>query len=59
MRKLRWLEQSVQKMTVAERGVFRRLLRDFVIGVVLAGTTILSGVARTLRADKAAVRGCA
>jgi len=52
MRKLRWLEQSVQKMTIAEGTVCRRLVRDFVIGVYLAGTTILSGVARALRADK-------
>jgi len=48
MRKLRWLEQSVQKMTIAEGTVCRRLVRDFVLGVYLAGTTILSGVARAL-----------
>jgi hypothetical protein len=47
------LEQSVQKVTAAERSVCQRLVRDFVIGVYLAGTTILSGVARALRADKA------
>lgn len=52
MRKLRWLEQSVQKLTLAETTVCQRLVRDFVIGVYLAGTTILSGVARALRADK-------
>jgi hypothetical protein len=52
MRKLRWLEQSVQKITLAEGTVCQRLVRDFVLGVYLAGTTILSGVARALRADR-------
>lgn len=52
MRKLRWLEKSVQKVTRGAGRVGRRLVRDWAMGVYLAGTTILSGVARALRADK-------
>jgi hypothetical protein len=48
MPKLRWLERSVQKTTASVGPVAQRLVRDFVIGSYLAGTAILSGIARRL-----------
>jgi hypothetical protein len=52
MPKLRWLERSVQKTTVSVGPVAQRLVRDVVIGSILAGTAILSGIARRLCPDK-------
>ena len=52
MPKLRWLERSVQKTTVSVGPVAQRLVRDFVLGSYLAGTAILSGIARRLCPDK-------
>lgn len=52
MPKLRWLERSVQKTTVAVGPVAQRLVRDVVIGSYLAGTAILSGIARRLCPEK-------
>ncbi len=52
MRKLRWLERSIQKITTHVTEAGKRLVRDWVVGSVMAGTTILSGVARALHPDK-------
>src|SRR5581483_2103517 len=52
MRKLRWLEKSVQRVTVHTTEVGARLVRDVVLGVVVSGSTILSRMARALRPDK-------
>ena len=48
MPRLRWLERSVQKTTASVGPVAQRLVRDVVIGSILAGTAILSGIARGL-----------
>lgn len=52
MRRLRWLEQSVQRVTHGAGKVGARLVRDWVIGSVVAGSTILSAIARALEASK-------
>jgi len=52
MRKLRWLEKSVQKVTVHVSEAGAHLVRDFVVGVVISGSTVLSRVARALKSDK-------
>jgi len=52
MPKVRWLELSVQKTTCSVGPVATRLVRDFVIGSYLAGTAVLSGIARRLSPDK-------
>ena len=52
MRKLRWWEKSVKKITEGVGPIGARLVRDWVVGSVVAGTAILSGVARALCADK-------
>lgn len=52
MRKLRWLDRSVQKVTDRVGRPVARLLRDWVRGSVVAGSVVLSAIARALRADK-------
>ncbi len=48
MPKVRWLERSVQKTTGSVGPVAARLVRDFVVGSVIVGSTILSQIARGL-----------
>lgn len=52
MHKLRWLERSVQKLTAAATEPLAELVRDWVVGTVVAGSVVLSAVARALHADR-------
>lgn len=52
MRKLRWWEKYVQKITSPLNSIGGRLVHDWVLGSLVAGTAILSGVARALHSDK-------
>jgi len=52
VRKLRWLEKSVKKISVYIDACGQRLIRDWVMGCIVSGTTILSGVARALHSSK-------
>jgi hypothetical protein len=53
MRTLRWLETSVQKTTRSVGPVGARLVRDVVVGSVVASSAILSQIARGLCSTKA------
>lgn len=52
MRKLRWWEKFVQKITAPLSSVGERLVRDWIMGSLVAGTAILSGVARALHSTR-------
>jgi len=52
MRKLRWLEKCVQKLTQAVPTSIGRLVHDGVVGSVVAGSVVLSAIARSLKSDK-------
>ncbi|MBI2893801.1 MAG: hypothetical protein HYY06_09635 [Deltaproteobacteria bacterium] len=52
MRKLRWLGKIVQKMTLALSEPVQRLVRDWVVGSIVAGSVVLSAIARARRSDK-------
>ncbi len=52
MRKLRWLEKNVQKVTATVRGPVVRLVHDWVVGSLVSGSVVLSEIARTLRPDR-------
>lgn len=54
MRKLRWWERSVKKLTGQLDRAGERLVHDWIVGVIVSGSTILSAVARALHPSKKA-----
>lgn len=58
MRKLRWLGASVRKLVKGLRRQGQRLVREVVLGMVLAGSTILCEIARNLYPEKRSFKAC-
>jgi len=58
MRRLRWLRRSVQNLTEGIGPQGRRLVLEFVLGVIRGGSVVLSEIARQLHPTKAGFEAC-